>query len=190
MGIDRIREWCAGRLWQWRLPLLLILFVQGTRPLRSNDMQSIFSGIIFGSHEFGHLFFAFFGQWIGIAGGSFMQLLIPLGAAAVVLRSRDWFGAAVCGIFLAASFGNLSWYIADARSQDLDLVSFSPDGAIHDWNYLLHSMGLLHHDLRIAGLARGIGWLLLFASTVFSLQLFLWMATIKKEEASESEPIN
>jgi hypothetical protein len=174
---DRMREWCAGRWWYWRLPLFLLLAAQATRPLREQGVPHLFAGINFGAHEFGHLFFAFGGEWIAIAGGSLMQLLVPIGAAAVVARSKDWFGVAVCGLFLAASLGDLSWYIADARARELDLLSFSPDASGHDWSYLLNKAGMLRHDLRIARLTKFIGWILVFASTLFAMRLLYWMKT-------------
>lgn len=177
-----IRPWAAGRWWQWRLPLLLVLVVQASRPLRELGAPNIFRGITFGAHEFGHLFFAFGGEWLTIAGGSLMQLLIPIGAAAAVLRSRDWFGVAVCGLFLAASLGDLSWYIGDARARDLDLVSFSPDGGGHDWAYLLRHAGLLRRDLAIASFTRFVGWCVLLTSTLFALRLLWLMKTLPKPE--------
>lgn len=155
-----------------------MLLWQAVQPLREMG-PSLFGGITFGAHEFGHLFFAFFGEWMTIAGGSLMQLLVPIGAAAVVMRSRDWFGLAVCGLFLASSLGDLSWYIADARAQDLDLVSFSPDGGGHDWHYLLRHAGLLKQDLALARLTRLLGWLLVLGSTAFAARLLWWMATEK-----------
>lgn len=174
---ETMRLWCAGRLWQWRLPLLLFLLTQVTRPLREQGAPNLFAGITFGAHEFGHLFFALGGEWLGIAGGSLMQLLIPIGAAAVVARGKDWFGVAVCGLFLAASLGDLSWYIADARARELDLLSFSPDASGHDWAYLLTKADLLGHDLRIARLTRFLGWILAFVSTAFAARLLWWMKT-------------
>ncbi len=174
---DRMRAWCAGRWWQWRLPLFVLLLVQATRPLRLQGEPHIFAGINFGAHEFGHLFFAFAGEWMTIAGGSVMQLLIPIGAAAVVARSKDWFGVAVCGLFLAASLGDLSWYIADARARELDLLSFSPDASGHDWSYLLSKAGLLRQDIRLARFTKFIGWILVCASSLFAMRLLYWMKT-------------
>ncbi len=183
----RMREWATGRWFWWRLPMFLVLAFQVFAPLRSQGETTLFSGVIFGAHEFGHLFWMFFGEWMGVAGGSLTQLLIPVGAAVVVLRGRDWFGVAVCGVFLAASLADLSWYIGDARSEQLDLVSFSPDGAIHDWNYLLGSAGMLKLDLRLASFTRGIAWMVLLVSTVMATRLLWWMATLKTP--AETEPI-
>ena len=179
---ERMRLWSAGRSWWWRAALFAALALQVLRPLREQGDWTVFSGVIFGAHELGHLFWAPFGDWMGVAGGSLTQLLVPIGAAAVVWRGKDWFGVAVCGLFLATSLAELSWYIADARNEMLDLVSFSEGGAIHDWNYLLAHAGWLKLDLRIAGFARFIAWLVLLGSTALSARLFRWMATEKPAE--------
>jgi hypothetical protein len=172
-----MRAWSAGRWWWWRAPIFAYLALQVLRPLREQGEWTLFSGIIFGAHEFGHLFFAFLGEWWGIAGGSLMQVLVPIGAAAVVMRSKDWFGLAICGLFLATSLAELSWYVSDARTEMLDLVSFSAEGAIHDWNYLLTRAGLLQQDLAIARALRFVAWTLLLGSTLLAARLSWWMAT-------------
>ena len=177
---ERMRAWSTGRIWWWRAALFAYLALQVLKPLREQGDWTLFSGIIFGAHELGHLFWMLAGEWMGIAGGSLTQLLVPLGAAALVWRSKDWFGVAVCGLFLATSFAELSWYIADARTEMLDLVSFSEEGAVHDWNYLLERAGLLSSDLAFARFSRFIGWVLLLASTTLTARLCWWMATGRK----------
>src|SRR4051812_39409015 len=135
--------WARGRYWQWRLPLLAWLGLTAWRHLTDPDYSSIFSGIIFGSHEFGHLFFAAFGALLTVAGGSLMQLLVPLGAAAAFVYYRDYFGVAAAGCWLSMSLSNLAVYIGDAVAQQVPLVSFSPDGGEHDWYWLLDRYGWL-----------------------------------------------
>ena len=91
----RLDDWCAGRDWRWRSPLLVLLSWQAVRTLRDGESFHLFRGITFGAHEFGHLFFSFGGEWMTIAGGSLMQLIVPIGAAAAMVgTARDWFGAA------------------------------------------------------------------------------------------------
>ena len=62
----------------------------------------------------------------------------------------------------------------------MDLVSFSEEGAIHDWNYLLGSAGMLTSDLAFARFARFIAWVVLVGSTALAARLCWWMATAKK----------
>jgi hypothetical protein len=176
-----IDSWCTGKDWRWRAVLLVLLVWQAVRPLRDPDAWHIFRGITFGVHEFGHLLFALSGnEWITIAGGSGLQLLLPIAAmAAVAKTSGDWFGTAAVGTWLAASFADLSPYIADARAQELDLVSFSEDGAGHDWHYLLAQAGMLKQDLAVARFSNLLAGLVIFCVVVFSLYLFVRMASLK-----------
>jgi hypothetical protein len=150
---------------RWLLLAYLVYAVQ--HQLRTPDEMAsgLFGAIIFGSHELGHLVFAPFGEPLGVAGGSLMQLLVPVGAAWYFAHRGDRYAAAVCGCWLALSLGNLAVYIGDARAESLDLVSFSPDGGIHDWNYLLERFGVLRDDRRVAAFARMLGWLTLAAGT-------------------------
>ena len=175
---DDINMWCAGRDWRWRAVLLALLVWQSVRPLSDADTGHLFRGITFGVHEFGHLFFSFGGEWLAIAGGSLMQLIIPLGAAAVMVATptKDWFGAVACGTWLAASLADLAHYIADARAQDLDLVSFSPDGNGHDWHYLLAHAGMLKQDLALARGTRFVAVCVLGVTIALSIALFRRMA--------------
>jgi hypothetical protein len=166
---DDARDWCRGRAWTWRAAVAVLLGWQAGIAFRDPEGFHVFRGITFGAHEFGHLFFALLGnEWLAVAGGSLMQFLVPLGAMAVMRHYRDWFGVAMCGLWLASSFADLAPYIADARAMDLDLVSFSEDGAGHDWNYLLGKAGLLFKDQVIARVDRFVGFVVLVASLAFA----------------------
>jgi len=172
---DRARAWCEGRRWYWRAPLLLLLAWNVLHQLRQPTDRGLFGGITFGSHEFGHLFFAAFGDFMAVAGGSIMQLLIPLGAMALLWRHGDFFGVAVGGTWLASSLVDLAVYIGDARAYELDLAGFG-ENAVHDWSWLLGHAGALQHDLQLAAAVRGLGVLILAASFLSGVWLCLQMA--------------
>jgi len=54
----------------------------------------------------------------------------------------------------------LATYMADARAQDLPLLTVGDaEYVIHDWNYLFGRLGVLEHDTQIASAVRMIGWL-------------------------------
>jgi len=170
------RDWAAGRSRPWRAAVLLVLAWQASIPFRDSEAFHVFRGITFGAHEFGHLFFALSGnEWLTVAGGSLTQFLVPVLAAAVMRYYRDWFGVAVCGLWLASSFADLAPYIADARAMDLDLVSFSEDGAGHDWNYLLGKAGMLFRDQALARADRFAGFVVLVASVALAGWLLVQM---------------
>lgn len=173
---DDARDWCRGRTWTWRAAVAVLLAWQASIAFRNPEGFHLFRGITFGAHEFGHLFFALSGsEWLAVAGGSLMQFLVPIGAMAIMRYYRDWFGVAMCGLWLASSFADLAPYIADARAMDLDLVSFSEDGAVHDWHYLLAKAGLLLKDQSVARLDRFAGFVALVASLAFAGWLLLQM---------------
>lgn len=169
------KDWAQGRWWQWRVGLMLILLWDAVLHLRDPDAGGIFAGITFGSHEFGHLLFAFFGEFMTVAGGSLNQLLIPIGAAALLWHYRDYFGIAVAGTWLGSSLLDLARYIGDARAQELDLVGFGEDPQ-HDWWYLLSQFNATASDTRIAAITRGIGILVLLCSMGFGVWVCLQMA--------------
>lgn len=170
----RAREWARGRWWQWRAPLLVLLVWDGVRHLEDPDAGGLFAGIIFGTHEFGHLLFAFFGEFMTVAGGSLAQLLLPIGAGLMLYHHRDFFGIALAGAWLSSSLLDLARYIGDARAQELDLVGFGEDPQ-HDWAWLLTQFHVLGSDTRIAGVVRGAGFLLLLLSLGFGVWVCLQM---------------
>jgi hypothetical protein len=167
---------------------------RGMQPDR--EAFSLWAPLTFHVHEFGHLFFAFGGTFLAIAGGSLMQLLVPLGAIALMARQRDWFGMTVFGTWLAQSLVDLSVYVGDARALQLDLVGLGIDGGDpnddsggtgHDWQYLLMRLGLLQQDTAIAGLVRAAGWLTLWGSVGFAAWL-LWRMARGEGPAAPTPP--
>jgi hypothetical protein len=171
-------EWCRGRWWQWRAPLLLFLAWDGQRHLRDPEAGGLFGGITFGTHELGHLVFAFFGEFMTVLGGSLTQILIPVAAGALLSHHRDYFGLAAAGAWLASSLMDLARYIGDARTFDLDLLSFG-EGGQHDWAWLLGRLGMLPYDTRIAAATRGAGAVILAGSVGFGswLCIKMWQAS-------------
>lgn len=172
--VSEIRDWAGGRWWWWRALLLLFLAWDGVRHLRDPEAGGIFAGITFGVHEFGHLLFAFGGEVLTVLGGSLNQLLIPIGAAALMMHYRDYFGVAVAGTWLSSSLLDMARYIADARAQELDLVGFGEDPG-HDWAWLLSRWDLMAADLRIAGGVRFAALLILLASLGLGVWICLQM---------------
>jgi hypothetical protein len=120
-------------------------------------------------HEGGHLLFRWFGEFISVAGGTFLQLAAPFALAVYFVFRRQAQGVAFCLFFLFEQFLPIATYMADARAQELPLLTVGDsDDVIHDWNYLLGKLGLLAHDTQIASVVRVVGWLGMIA-TVFWL---------------------
>ena len=161
---DDAVAWAAGRRWWPRALLLAYLAYAGCRHLADAEYTSVFSGITLAIHELGHVLFGFLGEWLAVAGGSLTQLAAPLAVALILLRQRDYFGVAVGGAWFSMSLANLAVYVADARAEELPLVSLGGGDVVHDWNYLLGSVHLLRHDAEIAGMVRAVAAVVLAAS--------------------------
>jgi hypothetical protein len=116
-------------------------------------------------HEGGHLLFSWFGELLMVAGGTLLQLAVPLLLAAVFFFQRQVQGTTFCLFFFFEQFLPISTYMADARAQQLPLLTVGDsDQVIHDWNYLFARWGLLSYDNRIAHLVRGVGWIGMMAT--------------------------
>jgi hypothetical protein len=124
-------------------------------------------------HETGHLVFMLFGRFIYFMGGSIFQILLPLiFSGAFLIYKRDAFAAAVMLWWTGQNFLDVSSYINDARAMSANLVG----GNIHDWNWLLGHMGLLHQDRQIAAIVFGIGAIIMILSVIWSGWI-LWLQT-------------
>jgi len=111
-------------------------------------------------HEGGHLLFRFFGEFLAVAGGTILQLAVPLMLAAFFIFHRQIPGTAFCMFFFFEQFLPVATYMADARAQELPLLTVGDsDNVIHDWAYLFGKLGVLDHDTQIAHGVRVLGWL-------------------------------
>jgi hypothetical protein len=119
-------------------------------------------------HEGGHLLFRFFGEWIMVAGGTFLQLFVPFALAVYFAFCRQVPGTTFCAFFFFEQFLPISVYMADARAQALPLLTVGDsDDVIHDWFYLFSHAVVLQHDTQIAGTFRFLGWLGMLATIVW-----------------------
>jgi len=117
-------------------------------------------------HETGHLLFGFGGEWLGFAGGTLFQLLVPLVFVGYFVRMKDGHAASVALWWVAQNCWNISVYVADARTQALPLVG----GGEHDWAYLLGRSGWLAKDQDLARTIHVLGVVLLVASVFWGVR--------------------
>jgi hypothetical protein len=161
----------------WRVPVLLYLLYAGMRHLLDAQYNSLFGPITLVIHEAGHLVLSLVGnQWISIAVGSAAQLIAPLYVAVSFLRQREYFGTIVATAWLSFSLFNLATYIGDARAQQLPLIGFDAN-PIHDWNYLLSSVGLLAFDGVLAFCVKALAFALWMAA--FGAGVLMCSATLR-----------
>ena len=146
----------------WTPPVIAAAFVLSALliPFRERVMNALwfldFVNLAF--HEGGHIVFGLLGnRFIMVCGGTAMQLLLPAAAAWHFYRRGE--RASACGAlwWFGQNFLGIGNYIADARAQQLDLVA----GGVHDWTYLLETVGLLIHDLGIGRAVQIAGCLIM-----------------------------
>lgn len=142
-------------------------------PLSANAAGQSFMHLVnLPFHEAGHILFRPFGAVVTSLGGSLGQLLMPLVCLLVLwLKTRDAFGAGVCGWWFGENFLDIAPYIDDARSLSLPLLGgnfgdSSPYG-FHDWEFILSETGLLHLDHTLAGAAQWIGGLIMLVAMLW-----------------------
>jgi hypothetical protein len=149
-------ESSKGKDWRPRLALLLWFVYIFFRYLNDPLYSCIISPLNLGIHELGHLLFSPFGTFIGVFGGTLLQLSVPLLGMLNFYRQQDFFSIFLCFGWLSVNLFDVTKYIADARTMSLPLVTpFGSAGSvIHDWNYLLGRLNLLQFDTFIAWLVK------------------------------------
>lgn len=118
-------------------------------------------------HEAGHTIFSFFGEFIKIAAGSGLQLMIPLFAFFYFFYTQQKISSGLCLLWTGQNLLNISIYVGDAVLMQLNLLG--GDGVIHDWNYLLDSMGLIQYTNTIASCFYWSGWVFIILGTILAL---------------------
>jgi hypothetical protein len=135
-------------------------------------------------HEGGHLLFRFFGEFLAVAGGTILQLAVPAMLAVFFVFQRQIPGTTFCLFFFFEQFLPIATYMADARAQELPLLTVGDsDDVIHDWNYLFGKFGVLDHDTQIAHAVRILGWLGMIATFAW----FVWRSLTTKSAAQPSQ---
>ncbi len=169
---EDIEQWVGeDRLWWARIPLLLWGVFILIRVFLNSQTFTPFDWLNLCLHEIGHVLFQFLGEFMSIAGGSIVQIAIPLIAAIMFFRQRDYFAVSFSFCWLAESLLNLSHYVGDAVLEELPLVGLFGGEPIHDWHYLLRHTGMLTYTNLFAGLTRACAGL----SVVFFLAFGTWL---------------
>ena len=169
----------AATFWA-RTALLLALTIWGWVLIRLDYRSAEFGSsflhrplLLF--HEAGHIIFMPLGHWFSVLGGTLGQLLMPaIMSAALLLKNRDRFGAAVGLWFFGVSLLDVAPYMYDALQPQLMLLSGrTGESGGHDWIYLFNSLGLLPRAQVIGGRTHTLGALVVVLSLTWAARL-LW----------------
>lgn len=121
-------------------------------------------------HEAGHVLFRVFGAFLGIAGGSLFQVIVPLVFFAYFASRKKPFSASIVLFWVGQSMTDVYVYANDAVVMQLPLLSgvTGSEGGFHDWNYLLTETGRLAQTPIIARTIRAAGTLIIAAAVIGS----------------------
>jgi hypothetical protein len=120
-------------------------------------------------HEFGHILFRPFGEFMMLLGGSLFQVMLPLILGAVfIVRNRDPFAGSLMLWWAAAGVMDTAPYIYDAwKPQHVLLTGRTGDTGAHDFIDVLGDLGLLHraqpigravHAFSVALMLAALAW--------------------------------
>jgi hypothetical protein len=143
------------------------------------DHYGLLDSLDLAIHEAGHPLFGIFGEFIGYAGGTLMQLLVPAVFLVYFWRRNDRHAATVMLWWIAQNFWNIARYVADAQAEELPLVG----GGEHDWAYLLGRMGVLRHDRVIGDAVHFVGVILFLGSCLWG---WIYASGMRHEAPVES----
>lgn len=104
---------------------------------------SLFS---FALHEGGHIVFGIPGNtFLTKAGGTLMELGMPLVCVFHFLRAKSPAGMGFCVFWLGTALIDVAFYAADAKLQAIILITGKSgrEGGLHDWGYMLADLGLM-----------------------------------------------
>jgi hypothetical protein len=108
-------------------------------------------------HEFGHVLFMPFGEFMHLAGGTLFQVGLPLIFGGILLlKNRDPFAASVMLWWSAVAVLDVAPYVYDAwKPQHILLSGRTGDEGSHDFIDILGDLGLLH---RAQPIGYGVRW--------------------------------
>ena len=127
-------------------------------------------------HEFGHILFSPFGEFMHNLGGALFQAGLPLAFGGIFLvRNRDPFAAAVMLWWCAVAIMDTAPYLYDAQvPQHILLTGRTGDTGAHDFIDVLGDLGLLHRAQAVGYIAHRFGIALLLASFAWAAAMVWW----------------
>jgi hypothetical protein len=127
-------------------------------------------------HEFGHVLFRPFGEFMTLLGGSLTQVAMPLVFGGVFLvKNRDPYSAAVMLWWAAVSLMDVAPYIYDAyKPQHVLLSGRTGDDGAHDFIDVLGDLGLLSRAQPIGRGTHAFALLMMIAALAWAAYI-VWM---------------
>ena len=151
------------------IPLTVYFLWIAYDPMQGSFLDNVDLAI----HETGHLLFRILGEFMGIAGGSLFQVILPAVFVGYFIRQRSFYSAAIVLLWVGQSILNVWVYASDAVVMQLVLTSgfTGSEGSFHDWNYLLTETGLIGSTKTVAGIIRFFGTVTIVVAAALAFYL-------------------
>ena len=166
-----VRPWIASLV---LLPVCIQFARVDTLDVLQRDVPFLVYGLLDNLtlvvHEAGHFFFRFFGPFMMFAGGTILQLLLPLVLAGHFYVHDYRLGTQLGLLWFGQSCIDVSIYAGDARQRILPLLGDNLAG--HDWHNMLGMLGLLDAAPVLSAVFYGMG--LLAFGLLLLLPRFMW----------------
>lgn len=195
---ENIDEYLKRKSWYWYLPFwifgvyLFFILIK----FKLTDQQPFIIAVPFAFdfflHEMAHIVTAFLPQVLTAAAGSLSEMLLGILLVYGAFKTRCYFASLLCALWLMLAFQSAGQYMADARAQQLPLVSLGGElsgstTVIHDWNFVFGKLHILNLDTFIGDTVRGIGILTGLAAIGFTAWLMYKMAAVDQSGALNKE---
>lgn len=168
----------------WKIIVTVLGFLYCLYYLDTINSGHFIDGVDLVIHEAGHLVFSFFGYFITIAGGTLLQLIVPIVFIAYFILQNQKYSASLLMYWLAINLFNVSVYAGDALKMQLPLLTGDKDG--HDWNQMLFTLGWLKHTYLISNIIFAIG----IITMIFALLFGLYCALKSTNDINENSQIS
>ena len=152
-----------------KILVLLIVMIYFINSSVTYEKWHFLDGVNLLIHEAGHIVFMPFGEFISIAGGSILQVLIPTAFVIYFFRKEMLYSGSLVMFWVGQSIINMSVYMKDAIEMKLPLLG----GGIHDWNFIFGRLNLLSKTQFIGSLFYFLGFLIIIIAGIFGLHSIL-----------------
>ncbi len=152
--------------------ILSLYFLSYVGHAKDLDNWNLIDNVDLVIHEAGHTIALFFGEFINILGGSLFQILVPIiFTLYFFIWRKEYFSGSLLMFWIGQNIINVSIYMGDSIRQQLPL--FGGDNVIHDWNYILSSLGILKYTNVLSGATYIVGFSVIVTAVVLSIY-FAW----------------
>jgi hypothetical protein len=179
--ITSFDEWSKDNSAISRVVLMLLLTSLAVCLSLNHSCWTPFAALDLVVHEVGHPLFSFFGEWMHYAGGTILQLAVPILVMLTLFIQGEYFSLPLGGVWFAANMFEIAIYIGDTRTQELPLVTLGTGNEpaevkFTDWEYLLDRIpGLsIEYDTDVALAVRIAAYIILWGSIL----LGAWMVFV------------